>query len=63
MEWLFVDGNSTDETIKIIEAYAVQYTELIRIISNPRRNVPSAMNLGIAASRGEYIIRLDAHVL
>ena len=61
MGWIFVDGDSPDDTIERIRVYQKLYPELIRIKSNPNKIVPFAMNIGIAASRGKYIIRLDAH--
>lgn len=61
MEWFFVDGESSDATPRLLRGYREQYPELINIINNPNRTVPYAMNLGIRAARGEYIIRLDAH--
>lgn len=61
MEWFFVDGDSVDSTPARLCDYKERYPELINIINNPDRTVPYAMNLGIRASRGEYIIRLDAH--
>lgn len=61
MEWFFVDGESTDATTSLLCGYRESYPELIKIINNPHRTVPFAMNLGIRAARGEYIIRLDAH--
>lgn len=61
MEWLFIDGESSDETINILNHFQLQYPELINIITNPSKTVPYAMNLGIEAAHGDYIIRLDAH--
>lgn len=61
MEWLFVDGNSTDDTVARIEKYRQQYPNLIRVLDNPKRIVPCAMNIGIAESKGSIIVRLDAH--
>ena len=61
MEWVFVDGISKDKTVDIIEAYRIKYPELIQVLCNPNRTVPYAMNIGIKAARGKYIIRLDAH--
>lgn len=61
MEWLFIDGNSEDTTVTILNSMAKDYPRLIRIIDNPNRTQAYAMNIGIRAARGEYIIRLDAH--
>lgn len=61
MEWIFVDGCSKDRTVELLQGYQNSYPSLIKIINNPHKIVPYAMNLGIAASSGKYIIRLDAH--
>lgn len=60
IEVLFVDGRSNDKTRDLIDLYASQY-KFIRIIDNPEKIVPIAMNKGIRESRGKYIMRLDAH--
>jgi len=61
MEWIFVDGCSKDRTVEILKRYQEKYPSLIKIYSNPDKIVPYAMNIGIAASKGKYIVRLDAH--
>ncbi len=61
MEWIFVDGGSTDRTVEILNGYMSEHPELIKIYDNPKKIVPYAMNIGISASKGEYIVRLDAH--
>lgn len=61
MEWIFVDGCSTDNTKKILFSYQRNYPNLIRILDNPQKTVPYAMNIGIKNAVGKYIIRLDAH--
>lgn len=61
LEVLFVDGMSTDRTRAIVTEYTKQYSH-IRLIDNPKKIVPYAMNAGIKASKGEIIIRLDGHV-
>ena len=62
MEVLFVDGLSTDATRSIIQSYIDKYS-FIKIIDNPKRVVPPAMNIGIMSAKGEIIIRLDAHAI
>lgn len=61
MEWIFVDGCSSDNTVLIIKDFKKRYPKLIKILNNPNKTVPYAMNIGIKASVGKYIIRLDAH--
>ena len=61
IEWIFVDGCSKDRTVELLNQYAQKYPDLIRVYSNPDKIVPYAMNIGIAASKGKYIVRLDAH--
>ena len=61
MEWIFVDGMSSDRTRELIGSYIEKYPKLIKLLSNPNKTVPYAMNIGIKEVRGKYIIRLDAH--
>lgn len=60
LEVIFVDGMSMDMTRDIVKQYSKQYP-YISLIDNPDKIVPIAMNLGIKASIGDIIIRLDAH--
>lgn len=62
MEVVFVDGMSTDGTRAKLAEWSVKYPWL-RVIDNPQRIVPPAMNLGIRAAKGDIIIRLDAHAV
>jgi len=62
LEIFFVDGNSNDKTQEIIKKYCVKY-DFIHLLVNPYKIVPYAMNIGIKASKGEIIIRIDAHSL
>ena len=60
MEVLFVDGRSTDRTREIIQKYMEQY-DFIKLLDNPERIVPYALNRGLKAAKGEVIMRLDGH--
>jgi glycosyltransferase involved in cell wall biosynthesis len=60
IEVLLVDGISSDETVKIIKEYQKKYP-FFKLLFNPKKIVPTAMNIGIKAATGEFIIRLDAH--
>ena len=62
LEVLFIDGMSTDRTREIVAEYQVSYP-FIRLLDNPKKIVPCAMNIGIKAAKGEIIIRLDGHAL
>ena len=59
-EVLFVDGGSGDQTRAILNSYMEQFSYMA-LLDNPRRTAPCAMNIGIRAARGRYIVRLDAH--
>lgn len=60
LEILLVDGMSKDKTREIVANYIAQYP-FIRLIDNPDKIVPCAMNRGIDAAKGDVIMRLDAH--
>lgn len=61
-ELIVVDGRSTDNTRQVVADFAEGNPHLaVRIIDNPARNIPVALNLGIREARGEYIVRMDAH--
>ena len=60
IEILFVDGMSTDETREIITKYSKEYS-FLKLLDNPQKIVPCAMNIGIQSAVGEVVIRLDGH--
>ena len=63
-EIIIVDGLSEDRTREIIAEFAKSHPRIsIRIEENPARKIPTALNLGIAAARGEIIVRMDAHAI
>ena len=63
MEWIFVDGGSSDKTLEILQGYQKKYPRLIRYYDNPKRIQACAMNIGIQNASGNYIIRMDAHAV
>ena len=62
LEVLVVDGMSSDGTRKLLAEYAATNPR-VRLLENPRRIVPTALNIGIRATTGDVIIRMDAHVV
>lgn len=60
LEVLFVDGMSSDRTREIVTGYSARYP-WIHMLDNPDRIVPPALNLAIKASKGDIVMRLDAH--
>lgn len=59
-EFIIIDGGSTDRTREIVEELASE-DERIRLLDNPQRHTASALNIGLRASHGRYVARVDAH--
>ena len=62
IEILVVDGISNDGTREIVATYE-QNHPAIKLIDNPKRIVPTGMNLALRFSKGDTIIRVDGHTL
>jgi len=61
-EIIIVDGHSTDRTREVIKAFAEKRPDVsLVLIDNPDRKIPKALNLGVAAAQGEFILRMDSH--
>lgn len=60
LEVLVVDGMSQDGTRTIVEAHATRSSS-IRLLDNPAKITPTALNRGITGSKGEIIIWMSAH--
>jgi succinoglycan biosynthesis protein ExoA len=71
-EALVVDGMSQDGTRQIVEdvvrgqagpssSVPGRPSPVIRVLDNPGKIVPTALNIAIRVARGQWLIRLDAH--
>src|SRR3972149_3077580 len=62
MELIISDGMSTDRTQDVIAMFQKEHVTLaVRVVENSTRTIPSGLNQAIRESRGEIIVRLDAH--
>jgi glycosyltransferase involved in cell wall biosynthesis len=62
LEVIIADGMSEDSTRQKIQAFQAENPDLaIKVIDNPKRIIPAALNSAIHAAKGVYIVRLDAH--
>lgn len=62
VEFLFIDGRSDDGTRTLLERLAAEDPR-VRVLDNPTRTIPSALGIGLAEARGEFVARMDAHTL
>lgn len=67
IEYIVIDGGSTDGTVDIIKRYSEGGSEygkhnnsISYWISEPDKGIYDAMNKGIAAATGDYIINMNA---
>jgi succinoglycan biosynthesis protein ExoA len=62
LEVIIADGMSTDRTGEEVAVFQRAHPELaVRLVENPKRIIPAALNCALAAAQGRYIIRLDGH--
>ncbi len=64
IEILIADGMSEDRTRDEIDAFIQKNPSMnVRIIDNPARNIPAALNRALGAATGDFVVRLDAHTV
>lgn len=62
IEIIVVDGNSSDATVELVTAMQKSHSDVdIKLLNNPKRKQVYGLNLAIHQSRGEILIRCDAH--
>lgn len=60
IEWIVIDGASTDDTVTRAEAWRGRISGPVRILSEPDHGIYDAMNKGLDMSRGEWVLFLNA---
>ncbi len=61
LEIWVADGASTDGTVEIVERIASEVDIPVKVLPNPKKVAPAALNLAISRSRGDIIVRVDGH--
>jgi succinoglycan biosynthesis protein ExoA len=61
-EFLFIDGGSRDASLEILGSLR-SADPRVRVLANPARRTPQALNIGLRAARGEFVARMDAHTI
>ncbi len=62
IEVIVADGLSTDGTREILADLQARHPQLV-VVDNPGRIVPTGLNLAVARSRGEIVVRIDGHAV
>jgi succinoglycan biosynthesis protein ExoA len=60
IEVVVIDGGSTDDTRDIVRGYTQRFAG-IRLLRNPKQRQSAAYNIGIAETRGEFVLVIVAH--
>ncbi|MGD0114514.1 MAG: glycosyltransferase family 2 protein [Dehalococcoidia bacterium] len=60
-EVLVIDGDSTDRSLELARRFGNEAGIDLRLLDNPARKTAPGLNIGLAAARGEIVVRVDAH--
>ena len=62
MEIMVIDGRSSDGTREIVKAFVRKYP-FIRLLDNPGKITPIALNIGFVQAKGDIIVIMGAHTV
>ncbi len=62
LEVFVINGISEDRTKEIVKFYSEKHN-FIKVLENPDKTTPFAMNMGIKNAKGDIIIKIDAHAI
>ncbi|MGH8894508.1 MAG: glycosyltransferase family 2 protein, partial [Actinomycetes bacterium] len=60
LQVVVVDGCSTDGTLQLLDALR-RRDPRVEVCVVERRSIPAALNVGLAAARGTWLVRVDGH--
>lgn len=60
LQVIVVDGASRDDTARLVKERARDDAR-VELLHNPRGLIPISLNLALAAARGRWLVRVDAH--
>ena len=56
IEYVIIDGNSTDETLELVKQHQLQFPQIeFKILSEPDKGIYDALNKGVQLATGEVI--------
>lgn len=62
LEIILVDGESTDNSLGIMEKFAENHHEMIaKVLNNPEKILSCGWNLALDEAKGDIILHVDAH--
>lgn len=60
LQIIVVDNASTDRTPEIVRSH-LKEDERVELVTNPEVSIPKSLNMALAAARGRWFVRVDAH--
>lgn len=60
IEYIVVDGASTDGTLEILQSYAGSGGGISTLVSEPDEGIYDAMNKGLALATGDYVLFMNS---